>query len=121
MLAVPRKVLLEKYEEAALWDEHPFFDEVGDPHDVLDNPKSLAPFPDQTNHVNLFNQSNGNDATLLHHLTSNTIHNSTFGGTCVSIEFICLFFVERGARKWYAKWINMVLLEARGFGLDFEA
>lgn len=85
-LTVPRKVLLDKYEEAAFWDEYPFFEESGDPHDVLDNPKSLAPFPDLTNHVNHHNQSNGNDATLLHHLTSNSIHNSTFGGAYASYK-----------------------------------
>ena len=82
--AVPRKVLLEKYEEPAFQDEYALYEETADPHDILDNPKSLAPFPDLTNRIDLHNQSNGNDATLLHHLTSNSIHNSTFSGMLVA-------------------------------------
>ncbi|XP_065209701.1 protein eva-1 homolog C isoform X2 [Planococcus citri] len=71
---VPRKVLLQKFEEGPDQDEYPI--EEVDQHDILDNPESLAPSPDIAGRRR-YNESNSS-AILLQHPASNSVHNTTF-------------------------------------------
>ena len=73
---VPRKVLLEKYEEGPDFNEFSF-EEENDQHNVLDNPESLAPFPDVTN-SRKYNESNS--SAIQHRPAENGAHNSTYSG-----------------------------------------
>lgn len=89
LFAVPRKVLLQKFEDGPDQDEYPI--EEIDQHDILDNPESLAPSPDIAGHGR-YNESNSSSAILLQHPASNSVHNTTFTGeTHVSRFKHCLY------------------------------
>ncbi|KAL6966033.1 hypothetical protein U1Q18_045288 [Sarracenia purpurea var. burkii] len=86
---IPRKVLLQKFEDGPDQDEYPI--EEIDQHDILDNPESLAPSPDIAGHGR-YNESNSSSAILLQHPASNSVHNTTFTGeTHVSRFKHCLY------------------------------
>ena len=70
-------MLLEKYEEGPDYNEFSFEEEI-DQHSVLDNPESLAPFPDATSRRK-YNESNS--SAIQHRPAENGAPNSTFGGT----------------------------------------
>lgn len=75
---VPRKVLLEKYEEEPDSTEYSFLEEV-DQEDILDNPKSLAPSPNITNKKNYDNGDKSN-AILLYHSPSENDYEYNYKG-----------------------------------------
>lgn len=73
---MPRKVLLQKYEQGPDQDEYQIEDI--DQHVILDNPESLAPSPDFAGRRR-YNESNSS-AISVPRPPSISVHNSTFSG-----------------------------------------